>query len=228
VKRVLVIDDERAIRRLLRISLEQRRYEVFEAATGFEGLQELRAVRPDIVLLDLNLPDTAGAAVLAEIRKWSAVPVIVVSVKNAEEDVVNLLNAGADDYLTKPFSTAELAARMNVALRNRPPGPGATAFTSGRLSVDFEARRVTVDGADIKLTPTEYGILSLLARHAGGIVTQETLLRELWGPLSDAESGNLRVHVSSLRKKIEKDPARPEFLLTEPGIGYRLAAKDKE
>lgn len=228
MKRALVIDDERAIRRLLRFTFEQRQYEVFEAETGFEGLQELRAVRPDIVLLDLNLPDTGGAAVLAEIRKWSAVPVIVVSVRNAEEDIVTLLNAGADDYLVKPFSTAELAARMNVALRNRLPAPGETVFSSGRLSLDFEARRVTVGGTEVRLTPTEYGILSLLARHPGRIVTRDTILKELWGPLSDAESGNLRVHVSSLRKKIEVDSARPEILITEPGIGYRLAVKERE
>jgi two-component system KDP operon response regulator KdpE len=222
MKRALVIDDERAIRRLLRISLEKREYEVFEAATGFEGVQELRAVRPDIVLLDLNLPDTSGSLVLADIRKWSAVPVIVISVRNAEEDIVTLLNAGADDYLVKPFNTAELAARMNVALRRRRPDPSKATFETGSLAMNFETRAVTVDGRPVKLTPTEYSILNLLASHPGRIVTQEMILKELWGPLSDAESGNLRVHISSLRKKIEKDSARPELLITEPGIGYRL------
>jgi two-component system KDP operon response regulator KdpE len=225
MKRALVIDDERAIRRLLRISLEKREYEVFEAATGFEGVQELRAVRPDIVLLDLNLPDTSGLAVLEAIRKWSDVPVIVISVRNAEEDIVSLLNAGADDYLVKPFNTEELAARMNVALRRHRPDPAQPSFTTGNLTINFENREITVGGRQVKLTPTEYSILGLLARHPGRIITQEMILKELWGPLSEAESGNLRVHISSLRKKIETDSARPELLITEPGVGYRLAIK---
>jgi two-component system KDP operon response regulator KdpE len=221
MKRVLIIDDEAQIRRLLKISLGKKEYDVFEAATGFEGVQALQSSRPDIILLDLNLPDKDGGAVLAEIRSYSTIPVIILSVRNAEEDIIRLLEAGADDYLVKPFNTAELVARMNVALRRQRPDAKAV-FATGNLEIDFEERRVRLAGAEIRLTPTEYSILNLLAQHPGRIITQDRLLRELWGPLSDAESGNLRVHISSLRKKIEADSSQPEFLITEPGIGYRL------
>ncbi len=223
MKRVLVIDDEIQIRRLLRISLQKKDYEVFEAATGFEGIQEALKVRPDIVLLDLNLPDTDGSSVLEELRKWSTIPIVILSVRNSEEDIVSLLNAGADDYMIKPFNTGELMARMNAALRKQRPSPEETSFSTGRLEIDFESRKVLVEGAEVRLTPTEYGILSLLARNPGKIITQERILKELWGPLSEVESGSLRVHVYSLRKKIERDPSAPELVITEPGIGYRLA-----
>jgi two-component system KDP operon response regulator KdpE len=225
MKRVLIIDDEPQIRRLLKISLEKKDYDVFEAASGFQGIQQVMSVRPDIILLDLNLPDTDGLSVLKEIRAWSTIPVVILSVRNAEEDIVSLLNEGADDYLVKPFNTGELIARMNVALRHLRPDPKETVLETGPLGINFENREVRVKKITVKLTPTEYGILSLLARHPGKIVTQEKILKELWGPLSDAESGNLRVHISGLRKKIEQDPGRPELLVTEPGIGYRLMIK---
>jgi two-component system KDP operon response regulator KdpE len=224
MKRVLVIDDEPQIRRLLSISLGKKGYDVSEAASGFEGIQSIQTVRPDLILLDLNLPDIEGSKVLAEIRSWSSLPVIVLSVRDRGSDIVSLLDAGADDYLTKPFNVEELLARMNVALRRSRPDIRETAFSSGGLVVDFEEREVRVDGREIRLTPTEYAILAYLARNGGRIVTRSQLLRELWGPLAEAEAGTLRVHVSSLRKKIEKDSSMPEYLVTEPGIGYRLCS----
>ncbi len=225
MKRVLVIDDEVHIRRLLEISLGKKEYDVYGAETGLEGVQMLQSARPDIILLDLNLPDKDGLSVLKEIREWSSIPIIILSVRNAQEDIVALLNAGADDYLVKPFNTEELVARMNVALRHQRPDSKESMFCTGNLLVDFEDRKVKIDGAEISVTPTEYSILSFLARNPGRIVTHGRLLKELWGPISDAESGSLRVHISSLRKKIEADPSRPELLITEPSIGYRLAVR---
>jgi two-component system KDP operon response regulator KdpE len=227
MKRVLVIDDEIHIRRLLRISLGKKEYDVFEAENGFDGIQEVQKSRPDIILLDLNLPDRDGLSVLQEIRTWSSIPIVILSVRNSEEDIVTLLNSGADDYLVKPFNTEELIARMNVALRHQRPDMKESTFKTGKLEIDFENRRVRVAEQEINVTPTEYSILSYLARNPGRIVTQEKILKEIWGPISDAESGSLRVHISSLRKKIETDPARPELLITEPSIGYRLVIKNK-
>ena len=221
MKRVLVIDDEEQIRKLLRISLEARGFETVEAATGSEGLQALAALRPDILLLDLGLPDRDGAAVLAEIRDRSEVPVIVISVRDREADIVALLDGGADDYVTKPFAIGELVARMNAALRRR-LGPSEEPFGSDGLLVDFEERRVSIDGEILKLTPTEYAIVAVLARAGGRIVTKASLLREIWGTLGDLEQGSLRVHLSSIRRKMEGDPSRRRFIVTEPGVGYRL------
>ncbi|EKD26832.1 MAG: Two component transcriptional regulator, winged helix family [uncultured bacterium] len=226
MKRVLVIDDELQIRRLLKISLEKKDYHVFEAASALEGLQEVQSVRPDIILLDLNLPDKDGLSVLREIREWSSIPIVILSVRNSEEDIVSLLNAGADDYLVKPFNTGELLARMNVALRHQLPDSKDTMFRTGELLIDFSNRIVKVGESEIKLTPTEYSLLSFLARNCGKIVTQDQILRELWGPLAQVESGNLRVHILSLRKKIENNYSHPELLVTEPGIGYRLIMKN--
>ena len=225
MKRVLVIDDEIHIRRLLRISLGKKEYDVFEAENGVDGIQEVQKARPDIILLDLNLPDRDGLSVLQEIRTWSSIPIVILSVRNTEEDIVTLLNSGADDYLVKPFNTEELIARMNVALRHQRPDLKETTFKTGDLTIDFENRTVSVREREINVTPTEYSILSFLARNPGRIVTQDRLLKEIWGPISDAESGSLRVHVSSLRKKIETDPTRPELLITEPSIGYRLVIR---
>lgn len=225
MKRALIIDDENQIRRLLKISLEKKGYDVFEAEDGISGVEAVKSVRPDILLLDLNLPDKDGLFVLTQIRSWSSIPVIILSVRNSEEDIVSLLNAGADDYLVKPFNTGELLARMNVALRHQRPDPRESKFTTGDLLIDFESRIVKLKDNEIKLTPTEYMILSFLAKNPGKIVTQDRLLKELWGPLAQVESGSLRVHISSLRKKIEKETAQPEILITEPGIGYRLIIK---
>jgi two-component system KDP operon response regulator KdpE len=219
--RVLVIDDEPQIRRLLEIALGGRGWEVFSAATGFEGLQEAGARKPDVVLLDLNLPDMAGGEALARLREWSSVPVVVVSVRDSEEDIVGMLNAGADDYVTKPFYTNELAARVEAVHRRRAPDREPVLAT-GRLRIDRETREVSVAGELARLTPTEYAVLELLARNAGKIVTRDRILREVWGPAGEAEEGNLRVFVNSIRKKIELDPAMPELLVTEAGVGYRL------
>jgi two-component system KDP operon response regulator KdpE len=222
MKRVLVIDDEPQIRRLLEIALGTKGFEVFLAATGVEGREAVQTVRPDIVLLDLGLPDRDGRLVLADLRTWSTIPVIVLSVRDRESDIVDLLDAGADDYLTKPFRVEELHARMNAALRRNRTDAREERYAAGDLVVDFENRKVTREGQEIKVTPTEYAIVSELARAGGRIVSQARLLKELWGPLAEEEKGSLRVHLSSLRKKIEKDSSRPAHLITEPGIGYRL------
>ena len=219
---VLVIDDEVQIRRLLRVALEKLGYAVHEAATGADGLQMVLGKKPDLVLLDLGLPDKDGAAVLAELRSWSTIPVIILSVRNSEEDIVHLLDAGADDYIIKPFNTGELTARMKVAIRHHAPQEAQAVFATGRLSVDLLEREVKVAGEPVKLTPTEYGLLRLFVQHAGRILTHRQLLREVWGPNTDEETNYLRVYITGLRKKIESNPQMPELILTEPGVGYRL------
>ena len=219
---VLVIEDDRHIRRLLRISLEKQGFRVHEAARGDDGIQRFAGIKPDVVLLDLGLPDTDGVEVLKTLREGSAVPVIVLSVRNSEYDIVSLLNSGADDYLVKPFNTAELVARIHVALRRRFPPEVGNLIQVGKLSVDLEMRSVSCGGTEVKLTPTEYSILRCLIQHAGKIVTHDQIIGEVWGRPAGQDSNNLRVYINSLRKKIEAEPARPTFLMTEPGIGYRL------
>jgi two-component system, OmpR family, KDP operon response regulator KdpE len=222
MRRLLVIDDEAQIRRLLEIAFGARDWEVFEAPTAFEGLQSVQAAKPDVVLLDLNLPDMTGLEALKRLREWSTVPVIVISVRNAESDIVSLLNAGADDYIVKPFYTNELIARVEAVHRRRMPEL-EPVFESGRLRFDAEHRRVETDGEEVHLTPTEYAVLEILVRHAGKIVTRERLLGEVWGPAGENEEGSLRVYMNGLRKKIEKDPSRPVLIVTESGVGYRLS-----
>jgi two-component system, OmpR family, KDP operon response regulator KdpE len=219
---VLVIDDEVQIRRLLRVSLEKQGYAVFDAATGADGLQMVVGKKPDIVLLDLGLPDADGSAVLSDLRRWSSVPVIILSVRNSEEDIVALLDRGADDYLIKPFNTGELIARMRVALRHRAPGQSEEEFVTGRLSVRLLERDVRVAGEAVKLTPTEYALVRIFVQHAGRILTHGQILKEIWGPNAEEETNYLRVYITGLRKKIERNPAMPELLITEPGVGYRL------
>ena len=222
MRRVLVIDDDPQIRRLLRLSLEMKEFEVFEAATGFEGGQLIQGCRPDIILLDLNLGDCSGLDVLVQLRSWSQIPVVILSVRDAERDIIQLLDAGADDYLAKPFNTGELLARMNAALRHRQAAGGGGLLKSGQLSLNVDTHQLLVAGQAVHLTPTEFSILGLMLRHAGKIVTTGTILREIWGPLADQENGSLRVHILGLRRKIEPDPSHPSRLLTEPGVGYRL------
>ncbi len=219
---VLVIDDEVQIRRLLRVSLEKQGFAVHEAGTAADGLQMVLGKKPDVVLLDLGLPDRDGSEALAELRTWSSVPVIVLSVRNAEDEIVKLLDVGADDYLIKPFHTGELVARIKVAIRHRAPTEHQEPFTSGRLTVDLTAREVRVNGQPVKLTPTEYGILRMLVQHAGRVVTHGQIFRELWGPNVDLDTNYLRVYITGLRKKIEENPHMPQLLITEPGVGYRL------
>ena len=221
---VLVIDDETQIRRLLRVSLEKQGYAVHEAGSAADGLQLVLGKKPDIVLLDLGLPDKDGAEALSELRTWSSVPVIVLSVRNSEEEIVRLLDTGADDYLIKPFHTGELVARIKVAIRHRAP-ESQEPFTSGRLSVDLITREVRVDGQLVRLTPTEYGLLRTLVQHAGRVVTHGQILRELWGPNVDQDTNYLRVYITGLRKKIEENPHMPRLLITEPGVGYRLVSQ---
>jgi two-component system KDP operon response regulator KdpE len=222
VTSVLVIDDEAQIRRLLRVSLEKQEFSVLEAATGEDGVQLALGRKPDIVLLDLGLPDADGAAVLARLRSWSSVPVVVLTVRNAEEDIVRLLEGGADDYLVKPFNTGELVARMRVALRHRTPQERLEPFVSGRLSVDLINRDVRVAGERVRLTPTEYAVLRLFAQHPGRVLTHGQILREVWGAHRDEDTDVLRVYVTALRRKIEEVPQMPELIITEPGVGYRL------
>jgi two-component system, OmpR family, KDP operon response regulator KdpE len=219
---VLVIDDEVQIRRLLRVSLDKQGFAVYEAGSGEEGLQMALAKKPDIVLLDLGLPDADGADVLTKLRTWSSVPVIVLSVRDSEEEIVRLLDGGADDYLIKPFNTGELVARMKVAIRHHAPQEAQEVFVSGRLSVDLLNRKVEVAGEPVKLTPTEYGLLRFFVQHAGRILTHGQILREVWGPNAEEETNYLRVYITGLRKKIETNPQMPELITTEPGVGYRL------
>ncbi len=221
MRRALVIDDDPAIRKLLAVSLAVRQFEVFGAGDAFEGLQELRAVHPDIVILDLGLPDLDGADLLASVRATSSVPVVILSARDAEEDIVGLLQAGADDYLTKPFNTNELVARMEAVLRRRTPSADPV-LRAGPVAVDTASRAVTLDGEAVKLTPTEYEILRILAANAGRIVTRTSLLRELWGEAGEAEAGSLRVHIAALRRKLERESERPPLIVNEIGVGYRL------
>jgi two-component system KDP operon response regulator KdpE len=219
---VLVIDDEAQIRRLLRVSLEIQGFAVHDAATAAEGLQMVLGKKPDVVLLDLGLPDRDGGDALRELRTWSSVPVIILSVRNAEEEIVRLLDAGADDYVVKPFNTGELIARMRVAIRHHAPQEAQETFVSGRLSVNLLDRVVKVAGEPVKLTPTEYGLVRLFVQHAGRILTHGQILREVWGPNTDEDTNYLRVYITGLRKKIEENPQMPALNITEPGVGYRL------
>jgi two-component system KDP operon response regulator KdpE len=218
-----VIDDEAQIRRLLEITLSNLGWNVFSASTGLEGLEAARGSKPDLILLDLNLPDMSGADLLSRLREWSTIPVIIVSVRDAERDIVGLLDAGADDYVVKPFYTNELVARIEAVHRRRMPDRGPI-FRSGRLDVDAERREARVAGELVRLTPTEYAVLDILVRYSGRIVTRERLLKEVWGPAGEAEEGSLRVYINALRKKIEADPSAPALIVTEAGVGYRLEA----
>lgn len=224
--RVLVVDDERAIRRLLRPSLSAHQYTVLEAASGQEALAAVATSRPDIVILDLGLPDLAGIEVTRQLREWTSIPIIILSVRDQEEDKIAALDAGADDYLTKPFGVGELMARMRVALRRAARPEAEPVFTTGELTVDLMKRVVTLTGCDVQLTPTEYDLLKLLVTHAGKVVTQRQLLQQVWGVDYQQNAHLLRVNISNLRRKLESNPSRPTYILTEPGIGYRLCAGD--
>lgn len=219
---ILIIDDEAPIRRMLRLSLGAHGYQINEATTGQEGLLQAASSHPDLVVLDLGLPDMDGLDALKKLREWSQVPVIVLSVRNSEQDKIDLLDAGANDYLTKPFGMGELLARMRAALRNSLPDATDGVFRSGDLIIDFSRRVVTKKGVELKLTPTEYSLLRFLAQHAGKVLTHNQILQELWGPRSQPDMSYLRVYVLQIRRKIEDDPAAPRLLITEPGVGYRL------
>lgn len=219
----LIIDDEVQMRRLLRRTLEQEGYKVLLVESGREGLAHAGTDRPDVVVLDLGLPDMDGLEVLKELRSRSSVPILILSVREAEETIVNALDGGADDYLTKPFRTGELLARIRALLRHRLSGQEDQVFTSEDLTVDLSARTVAVRGQPVRLTPTEYTLLALFVKNAGKVLTHSYLLREVWGPAYAEETQYLRVFVGQLRKKIERDPTTPCMLVTESGVGYRLA-----
>jgi two-component system KDP operon response regulator KdpE len=219
---VLIIDDEVQIRRLLRACLEGNDYRVLEATTGQEGITQAAQHPPDVILLDLGLPDMDGVTVLKRLREWSHVPVVVLSVRDREEDKVTALDYGADDYVTKPFSTAELLARVRVAQRHRMPAAESPVFRSGDLEVDLTARVVKRKGRELKLTATEYSLLRLFIQHAGKVLTHRQILKEVWGPGSVDQTHYLRVYIAHLREKLENDPSHPRLITTEPGVGYRL------
>jgi len=225
---VVLIEDEAQIRRFLRATLTGQGYRLFEATTGADGLVEVASRQPDVVIVDLGLPDLDGLEVIRRLREWSAVPVIVLSARGQERDKVTALDAGADDYVSKPFGAEELLARIRVALRHAAGAShegGDAAFTVGDLQVDQLRRQVTVRGAEVKLTPIEYKLLTTLVRHAGKVVTHQQLLREVWGPSHDDQAHYVRVYMAHLRHKLEAEPARPRYLLTEPGVGYRLVVE---
>ncbi len=221
--KILVIDDEPQIRRYLRVSLEAHGFAIVEAASGQEGLRLAALEKPDLIVLDLGLPDMDGQSVIARLREWSAVPVVILSVRADEADKIAALDAGADDYVTKPFGTGELLARIRAALRHTVgASAGAPVFTTGDLKVDLEKRQVFLKGEPVKLSPKEYDLLKLLVQHAGKVLTHQFILRDVWGPAHESDVQYLRVFARQLRQKIETNPAQPQLLLTEPGVGYRL------
>ena len=226
---VLVIEDEPQVIRFLRAALSSHGFRVLEATTGAQGLVEASARVPDLVLLDLGLPDIDGVEVARRIREWSAVPILVLSARGQERDKIEALDAGADDYLTKPFGIGELLARIRVALRHAErvgTGTEVAELAVGELRVDLAGRHVFARGQEVRLTPIEYRLLACLVKHAGKVVTQRQLLKEVWGPGSVTQSHYLRVYMSQLRGKLEAEPARPRWLITEPGVGYRLRAEE--
>jgi len=222
---ILLIEDEPQMRRFLRITLQTQGYRLVEAANAQEGLLQATTRNPDVVLLDLGLPDLDGLEVTKRLREWTQTPIIVISAREQEQDKVKALDAGADDYLTKPFSAGELLARIRVALRHvarQIAGKQEPVFALHNLRVDLAQRQVFIDNTEVHLTPIEYKLLTVLIRHAGKVITHRQLLREVWGPAHGNEVQYLRVYMTQLRHKLENDPTRPRFLMNEPGIGYRL------
>lgn len=224
--KILVIDDEPEIRRLLKIGLAAHGYEFAEADTGQEGLYQAVLVRPDVIILDMGLPDMDGFEVVSRIREWSQIPIIILSVKGQDNDKVRALDLGADDYLTKPFSVSELMARIRVALRHQANLKEEPLIIVGDLCIDLSRRAVKVATIEVHLTPTEYELLKILAVHAGRVVTHRQLISAVWGNYDPEYSQYLRIYISQLRKKLEKDPNQPTYIRTEPGIGYRLTEWD--
>jgi len=228
--RALIVEDEPQMRRFLRASLSSHGYQVIEAGDGAEAIRLATSHNPEIVLLDLGLPDIDGIELTRQLREWSRVPIIVISARGREDDKVAALDAGADDYLTKPFGVNELLARIRVALRHAQPQTGGTVpvLEFGSLRIDLARREVTTSGREVHLTPIEYKLLLLLSQHAGKVLTHSHILREVWGPGHQHQTHYVRVHMAELRKKVEDNPARPQLIVTEPGVGYRLRDRDSE
>jgi two-component system, OmpR family, KDP operon response regulator KdpE len=222
VTRVLAVDDDRQLLRALQITLAARGYEVVPAATGAGALAAAGSSPPDVVILDLGLPDLDGVAVIEGLRGWCTAPVIVLSARHEERAKVRALDAGADDYVTKPFGMEELLARLRAAVRRTSPAADIAKVTTESFTIDLAARRVMREQAEIRLTPTEWHLLEVLVRNTGNLVTQRQLLQQVWGPAYGTETNYLRVHIANLRRKLEPDPSRPRYLITEPGIGYRF------
>ncbi len=220
--RVLVVDDEPSIVRALRINLTARKYEVSTATDGASGLAAVARDRPDVMILDLGLPDMDGTEVIRGVRGWTSTPIIVLSVWGQESQKVAALDAGADDYVTKPFGMDELLARLRAAVRRASPAPDEPVVTTEHFTVDLAAKRVSRDDGNVSLTPTEWQLLEVLVRNRGRLVTQRQLLQEVWGPAYETESNYLRVYMAQLRRKLEPEPSRPRYLLTESGMGYRF------
>jgi two-component system KDP operon response regulator KdpE len=223
---ILIIDDDQQIRRMIRLPLEAHGYRVVDATTGAEGLTRVSMARPDLIILDLGLPDMDGLNMLTRLREWSDTPVIVLSVRDSEQDKITLLDSGASDYLTKPFGMGELLARIRASLRRQIPDSADGIMEIGNLIIDFSRRVVKKNGNDLKLTPTEYSLLRFLARHAGRILTHMQIIHELWGPNSQPDESYLRVYILQLRRKIEDNPSTPRLIITEPGVGYRLISEN--
>ena len=223
--KVLVVDDEPSILRALRINLAAREYEVSTAVDGATGLSAVASYRPDVIILDLGLPDMDGTDVIHGVRGWTSTPIIVLSAWGQEAKKVAALDAGADDYVTKPFGMDELLARLRAAVRRAAPAPDEPVVVTWDFTVDLAVKRVTrMDGRDVRLTPTEWQLLEILVRNQGRLVTQRKLLQEVWGPAYETESNYLRVYLAQLRRKLEPEPSRPKYLVTEPGMGYRFIA----
>jgi two-component system, OmpR family, KDP operon response regulator KdpE len=222
---ILVIDDEIQIRRLLKITLESAGFHVSSASSGQEGIQQAAMARPDAIILDLGLPDFDGIDVLKKLREWATIPIIILSVRSNEQTIVSALDSGADDYLTKPFRTGELLARVRTALRHHLPPEQQEIFSFGRITVDLTNRVVKKGSEIVKLTPIEYSLLALFIRNSGKVLTHRFILQQIWGPTFEEESQYSRIYIAQLRKKLEEDPAKPRLFQTESGIGYRLVAE---
>lgn len=223
--RILVIEDDSQIRKLLRVSLGAHGYDVDEARSGQDGVNQVASFKPDLVILDLGLPDIDGKEVIRRIREWSQIPIVILSARDQEREKVEALDAGADDYVTKPFGVSELLARMRVSIRRSAHTEGEPILTCGDLVVDIAQRRVSVGQREIKLTPTEYDLLKELIQNAGKVLTHKQLLKSVWGISFSEDTHYVRVYIGQLRRKIEEDPARPRYIISEPGVGYRLLGK---
>lgn len=223
--RILVIDDEPQIRKLLTVTLEAHGYDVECASTGREGVQKTATYRPDLLIVDLGLPDMEGSEVIKSIREWTKTPIIVLTVKDQEKEKISVLDSGADDYITKPFSVGELLARIRVSLRRAAATGSEPVISCGRMNVDLAQRRVTVGDREIKLTPTEYEIMKVMAQNVGRVLTHRQLLKAVWGNIGYEDSHYIRVYIGQLRRKIEENPAQPQYIITESGVGYRLMCR---